>query len=153
MTVYEFLLHAARSYSGVVNGGKTEEIRIDLTRKSIWSGRLPIMREGKLLLKSVRLENGEVCKYLRREAEGPEIPVLWAERFELRDYVKPFDLERDLLCRFAVIVTPAEKLLFLDVHHVIFDGLSFGILTRQIDEAYNGLPVEPEGFTANDYAL
>ena len=42
MTVYEFLLHAARSYSGVVNGGKTEEIRIDLTRKSIWSGRLPI---------------------------------------------------------------------------------------------------------------
>ena len=62
MTVYEFLLHAARSYSGVVNGGKTEEIRIDLTRKSIWSGRLPIMREGKLLLKSVRLENGDVCK-------------------------------------------------------------------------------------------
>ena len=62
MTVYEFLLHAARSYSGVANGGKTEEIRIDLTRKSIWSGRLPIMREGKLLLKSVRLENGEVCK-------------------------------------------------------------------------------------------
>ena len=62
MTVYEFLLHAARSYSGVVNGGKTEEIRIDLTRKSIWSGRLPIMREGKLLLKSVRLENGELCK-------------------------------------------------------------------------------------------
>lgn len=62
MTVYEFLLHAARSYSGVVNGGKTEEIRIDLTRKSIWSGRLPIMREGKLLWKSVRLENGEVCK-------------------------------------------------------------------------------------------
>ena len=28
MTVYEFLLHAARSYSGVVNGGKTEEIMI-----------------------------------------------------------------------------------------------------------------------------
>ena len=62
MTVYEFLIHAARSYTGVVNGGKTEDIRIDLTRKSIWSGRLHIMRGGKVLRPSVRLENGEVCE-------------------------------------------------------------------------------------------
>ena len=62
MTVYEFLIHAARSYSGVVNGGKTEEIRIDLTHKSIWSDKLCIMRNGKLLMQSVRLENGEVCE-------------------------------------------------------------------------------------------
>ncbi len=62
MTVYEFLIHAARSYSGVVNGGKTEEIRIDLTHKSIWSDKLYIMRNGKLLRQSIRLESGEVCK-------------------------------------------------------------------------------------------
>lgn len=62
MTVYEFLIHAARSYSGVVNGGKTEDINIDLTRKSIWSGRLCIMRNGKLLWQSIRLKNGEVCE-------------------------------------------------------------------------------------------
>lgn len=62
MTVYEFLIHAARSYSGVVNGGKTEDINIDLTRKSIWSGRLCIMRNGKLLRQSIRLKNGEVCE-------------------------------------------------------------------------------------------
>lgn len=60
MTVYEFLIHAARSYSGVVNGGKTEDIIIDLTRKSIWSGRLCIMRNGKLLTNTVRLENRDV---------------------------------------------------------------------------------------------
>ena len=62
MTVYEFLIHAARSYSGVVNGGKTEDINIDLTRKSVWSGRLCIMRNGKLLRQSIRLENGKVCE-------------------------------------------------------------------------------------------
>lgn len=62
MTVYEFLIHAARSYSGVVNGGKTEDIVIDLTRKSIWSGRLCIMRNGELLRQVIRLENGEVCE-------------------------------------------------------------------------------------------
>ena len=59
MTVYEFLIHAARSYSGVVNGGKTEDIRIDLERKSIWSERLCIMRNGKIVHPSIRLENGE----------------------------------------------------------------------------------------------
>ena len=62
MTVYEFLIHAARSYSGVVNGGKTEDITLDLTRKSIWSGRLCILRNGQLIRPSVRLENGEVCE-------------------------------------------------------------------------------------------
>ena len=62
MTAYEFLIHAARSYSGVVNGGKTEDINIDLTRKSIWSGRLCIMRNGKLLRQVIRLENEEVCE-------------------------------------------------------------------------------------------
>ena len=62
MTVYEFLIHAARNYSGMVNGGKTEEIRIDLTHKSIWSDKLCIMRNGQLLMQSVRLENGEVCE-------------------------------------------------------------------------------------------
>ena len=56
MTVYEFLLHAARSYSGVVNGGKTEEIRIDLTRKSIWSGRLCILRNGQLIIRRNNVE-------------------------------------------------------------------------------------------------
>ena len=89
MTVYEFLIHAARSYSGVVNGGKTEDITLDLTRKSIWSGsgnpkdfrfapegqtdfddsenrqnhcRLCILRNGQIVRPSVRLENGEVCE-------------------------------------------------------------------------------------------
>ena len=62
MTVYEFLIHTARSYSDVVNGGKTEEIRIDLTHKSIWSDKLCIMRNGQLLRQSIRLESGEVCK-------------------------------------------------------------------------------------------
>lgn len=62
MTFYEFLIYAARSYSGVVNGGKTEDIIIDLKRKSIWSGRLCIMRNGELLRQSIRLENGEVCE-------------------------------------------------------------------------------------------
>jgi hypothetical protein len=62
MTIYEFLIHAARSYSGVVNGGKTEDIALDLTRKSIWSGRLCILRNGQIVRPSVRLENGEICE-------------------------------------------------------------------------------------------
>ena len=62
MTVYEFLIHAARSYSGVVNGGKTEDITLDLTRKSIWSGRFCILRDGQIMYPSIRLDNGEVCE-------------------------------------------------------------------------------------------
>ncbi|MCR5808551.1 MAG: amino acid adenylation domain-containing protein [Clostridiales bacterium] len=97
-------------------------------------------------------ENGEVCKYVRCCCEV-EAEVIKTDRFDVKDFVKLFDLRRDLLCRFSIIITPERKLFFSDVHHIIYDGASLGILLRQIADAYLGLPVEAESFTANDLAL
>lgn len=62
MTVYDFLPLAANAYTTIRGGDKTEELRFDLTRKSIQSGRLYIVRGGQLALRKVYLANGTVCE-------------------------------------------------------------------------------------------
>lgn len=62
MTVYDFLPLAANAYTTIRGGDKTEELRFDLTRKSIQSGRLYIVRDGQLALRKVYLANGTVCE-------------------------------------------------------------------------------------------
>lgn len=60
MTLYEFLSHAATAHTSIVGGGRTDELEFDLIRKSICSGRLHILRDGKLMLRKVYLENGTI---------------------------------------------------------------------------------------------
>ena len=67
--------------------------------------------------------------------------------------VRPFDLLKDRLCRAEIYVTDAGNYLFLDCHHIAFDGTSFMILYRDIEAAYAGQAVEPEDYTGFDIAL
>ena len=43
--------------------------------------------------------------------------------------------------------------LFFDVHHIIFDGLSFDIFMRDLKRAYDGHDLSTESFQAFDYML
>ena len=69
--------------------------------------------------------------------------------------VTPFDLFNDCLYRYEIYQDKkAGKVwLFADRHHIISDGISNGILERDIWRAYNGEKLEPEQFTALDNAV
>ena len=62
MTVYGFLKRAARSHSGIVDGGRTDEIRFGLTARNIWSGMKAIVLDGKIACPHIALENGEAYR-------------------------------------------------------------------------------------------
>ena len=96
-------------------------------------------------------KNGEAYKFLR-DCEA-EIPVIGADDFDIASLIRPFDLQKDLLFRSAVIRSAAGVTLFLDIHHIIFDGTSISLLLAHIDRAYRGETLAPEVFTANDYAI
>jgi hypothetical protein len=50
---------------------------------------------------------------------------------------RPFDLSRDLMLRAALFqLAPREHVLVLTMHHIASDGWSFGILLRELSEAY-----------------
>lgn len=58
--------------------------------------------------------------------------------------VKPFNLFNEQLFRIRIIVTPSSSYLFMDFHHIIFDGYSFNILINDISSLYDGKEVEIE---------
>ncbi len=96
-------------------------------------------------------KNGETYKYLRDC--DVDVEIIEADDFDLYSLVKPFDLQNDILFRFYIIKSSAGNALFFDIHHIVFDGTSCRILAEQISRAYFGEEIEPEEFTANDYAL
>lgn len=96
-------------------------------------------------------KNGETYKYLRDC--GVDVEIIEADDFDLYSLVKPFDLQNDILYRFYIIKSSSGNTLFFDIHHIVFDGTSCRILAEQISRAYFGEEIEPEEFTANDYAL
>ena len=81
--------------------------------------------------------------------QGGETAIDWQK------LVTPFDLFNDCLYRYEIYHDKkAEKVwLFADRHHIISDGISNGILERDIWRAYNGEKLEPEKFTALDNAI
>jgi len=67
--------------------------------------------------------------------------------------VRSFSLTEKELYRIAFYHTPESWYLFLDIHHIIFDGTSFVIFLEDIEKAYRGDKLEKEKYTAFEYAL
>jgi len=81
-----------------------------------------------------------------------EIPVCSAREEDIealgRAFVQPFDLAAGPLFRFEVVRTEGADYLFMDIHHIIFDGASVDVFLRQVARAYAGEPLQPEAVSA-----
>ncbi|WP_026475902.1 condensation domain-containing protein [Alkaliphilus transvaalensis] len=54
----------------------------------------------------------------------------------LKDTIKPFDLNNDILLRVINIQTKDKNLLVFDIHHIISDGLSMEVLIKDFIKLY-----------------
>lgn len=79
-----------------------------------------------------------------------EIPV--KEAGDFATFVRPFDLENGPLFRAEIWKTDEGLTLVLDVHHLVFDGTSAGVLARDIAAAYAGQELLPEAMSQFDVA-
>lgn len=66
--------------------------------------------------------------------------------------MQPFFLLADRLFRIRLISTPSANYLFMDFHHIIFDGYSFEVLMDDLNRAYEGLPLQRETWSGFDVA-
>ncbi|HEV8580076.1 MAG TPA: non-ribosomal peptide synthase/polyketide synthase [Thermoanaerobaculia bacterium] len=79
---------------------------------------------------------------------------LEAQRLTAEEAVRPFDLARGPLLRCLLLQLDTERaLLVLNLHHVVTDGWSMGVLVREINALYAGssppeLPVQYADFAA-----
>ena len=73
---------------------------------------------------------------------------------EIRDsLVQPFDLLKDRLFRTKLIFAGQKKYLFFDAHHIVYDGESRLIMTRDISRAYAGEALKREEYSGYEAAL
>ncbi|MBQ9679343.1 MAG: amino acid adenylation domain-containing protein [Ruminococcus sp.] len=123
----------------------------DIDTERFESAVTAVVQNHPALLTSFGVDNnGEVYKYHRFDTV--QIEHINTDAFEPYDYVAPFDLHNDCLCRFFIVTTPSGKYFFFDVHHIIFDGTSSSVFLSEIDRVYNGEAIAPEDFSADAYA-
>ncbi|NEY83022.1 amino acid adenylation domain-containing protein, partial [Bacillus sp. 3H-10] len=71
----------------------------------------------------------------------------------INEFIRPFDLEKAPLLRVEMIKTKKdEHIMVLDMHHIISDGVSMGIFTRELAELYEGKELSPLNLQYKDYS-
>jgi len=70
------------------------------------------------------------------------------------EFVKPFDLSKAPLLRARYITfTNGKSALFIDIHHIVFDGKSISIFIDELCKLYNGETLPELKITYKDYAV
>ncbi|MBQ3934873.1 MAG: amino acid adenylation domain-containing protein, partial [Clostridia bacterium] len=96
-------------------------------------------------------ENGDVRA---RPDDGiPDVRRIPGDLPDAKDLLRPFEMIGHPLYRAEIYETPNRPYLFLDFHHVLFDGTSMAVLLSDISEAYLGHPVEKETYSGYEIAL
>src|SRR5258708_30299214 len=122
----------------------------DLDREALKKPSTAIVRRHEVLRATFRLVKGEPVQVLstgkptvvfvnleslpveQREAEGLRLRTVEARR--------PFDLSQNLPLRATLIrLAPDDHLLLLTIHHIVSDGWSMGVLTRELSAIYKAL--------------
>jgi amino acid adenylation domain-containing protein len=86
------------------------------------------------------------------EVEYKEIPEQ-ESRNRVKAFIAPFNLEEAPLFRVGVFKMPGHRyVLVLDMHHIISDGTSMGIFTREVVQFYNGQEPEPMKLQYRDFS-
>ena len=116
-----------------------------------------ILRHDSLRMSFQKDEEAQPYFYIQANV-AVDIPVIGCKPEEvqgkLRSLVKPFDLHGGPLFRFAVLEVEAPiRILFLDFHHIISDGVSAFNFIEELFKLYEGveIPNLPVGYA--DYVL
>jgi tyrocidine synthetase III len=72
----------------------------------------------------------------------------------MKAFVQPFDLEQAPLLRVRLFKTGKNQhILLIDMHHIICDGVSVGVLFREIAQLYRGDEPEASSIQYKDYSV
>jgi acyl carrier protein len=87
--------------------------------------------------------------------EVEESDAIQHSKFIIHNFIRPFDLSHAPLLRLDLIKQEGKHLLLVDMHHIISDGISHQVLTREFMTLYaaHGNPLPPLRLQYKDYAL
>ncbi|WP_458461931.1 amino acid adenylation domain-containing protein, partial [Paenibacillus sp.] len=127
-----------------------------LRTRFIWSGehlRQHILEPAELSWKLINYEmrQQQVDVYLGTDALNDKKTMIASH---LEKFVQPFDLSTGPLIRAALAeVTSERSLLFIDIHHIVSDGVSTGIIYKELTRLYEGEELTPVNLHYKDYSV
>ena len=60
------------------------------------------------------------------------------------EFVRPFNLSKDLLCRFSIVRTEKALYLYCDMHHLVCDGASYDVFFNELCALLDGGSIDKE---------
>ena len=102
----------------------------------------------------VEVKNGELVQ-VRNDSEIPN--VVYTELAEDKflsykeHFIRSFNLRNWPLYRFEIVKTEKRTYFLMDIHHIIFDGMSLRIFLKDLGIAYSGQELKPESCSYFDY--
>ena len=87
-----------------------------------------------------------------------DLKIVSVKEHKFKNYIKYFSKEFDLskapLLRCEIVLlSNYKKYLLIDMHHIISDGVSTGILVKDLADLYNYKEIEQTDITYKDYSL
>jgi len=102
---------------------------------------------------SFEIINGEIVQKIHRYVN---FKIEYSEEIEkekIIKFVRPFDLSKAPLLRVGLIkIHPKKYILMYDIHHIISDGTSMGIINKEISAIYQDKRLEKLEIQYKDYA-
>ena len=115
-----------------------------------------VISDSKIFRLSFGIKEDKLCQWenskkrfeikIKDSSGDKEVDALY------REFVAPFNLEEDMLIRVQIIKDNSRYLLFVDIHHIISDGISYSVLMNKIVEYYNSNVLIKEEFNYLDYS-
>ncbi len=98
-----------------------------------------------------------ICDQLKFELEYEDVDEAQIDQV-IKEFVRPFDLSCAPLFRYKLvkIKNPGSQpvhYLIQDMHHIISDGISAGILVKEVNELYAGKSLAPLSIQYTDYVV
>ena len=73
-------------------------------------------------------------------------------REDMQSLMRPFDLFNEPLYRFVIVHHGDDAWLFMDFHHIVFDGMSAMVFFESLSKAYAGQELPVEEYSAFEWA-
>ncbi|MDR7910375.1 condensation domain-containing protein, partial [Bacillus velezensis] len=132
------------------------EIQGDLNISQLEKAFLALIERHEVLRTSFSMEDGvpvqKIAPLVDFKLGYHKTDAARAENF-LKEFVRPFDLSKAPLLRVELLnIAENKHLMVLDMHHIISDGVSMGILTRELAELYEGKELPALKIQYKDYS-
>jgi len=115
---------------------------------------IKVFNHHSYLKSTITQKDGKVC-IKRQDDAKVNVKILNKEFTEKiqENFIKPFDLLDTPLYRAKIFNYNNKTTLFLDIHHIIFDGLSLNVLIENLINAYHDNELLNEEYTGFEYIL